>query len=460
MNLVQPGRIAHLICSVVMAMGAFVASQAQARLPIQSFQTSTGTKVLFVAAPSIPMVDINIDFDAGARFDPQAQAGLASLTASMLSKGFAANGEQQPAMNEAQIAEAFAMVGAQRSSGAGNDRASVGLRSLTAKPELDQALTLLSAMISRPSFPSDVFVRERQRSIQAVREAITKPETIAQQRFLPLLYGAHPYAADSSEASLNAISVEAMRGFYRAAYRPERATISIIGALSLSEAQSIAERLMSSLRDARRSRGDDQVAAPVAPALAPFAATSPPADVRVAHPASQSHIMVGQRAIARSDPDFLRLLVGNYILGGGGFVSRLYSEVREKRGMAYSVYSYFAPQLQAGSFVVGLQTQKEQTDAALQVVRDTVRRYVEQGPTEAELEAAKSNLIGGFALRIDSNRKILDNLANIGFHNLPLNYLDTWTAEIASFTVKDIREAMARHVKPDQLVTVVVGAGS
>ncbi len=460
MNLVQPGRIAHLICSVVMAMGAFVASQAQARLPIQSFQTSTGTKVLFVAAPSIPMVDINIDFDAGARFDPQAQAGLASLTASMLSKGFAANGEQQPAMNEAQIAEAFAMVGAQRSSGAGNDRASVGLRSLTAKPELDQALTLLSAMISRPSFPSDVFVRERQRSIQAVREAITKPETIAQQRFLPLLYGAHPYAADSSEASLNAISVEAMRGFYRAAYRPERATISIIGALSLSEAQSIAERLMSSLRDARRSRGDDQVAAPVAPALAPFAATSSPADVRVAHPASQSHIMVGQRAIARSDPDFLRLLVGNYILGGGGFVSRLYSEVREKRGMAYSVYSYFAPQLQAGSFVVGLQTQKEQTDAALQVVRDTVRRYVEQGPTEAELEAAKSNLIGGFALRIDSNRKILDNLANIGFHNLPLNYLDTWTAEIASFTVKDIREAMARHVKPDQLVTVVVGAGS
>jgi zinc protease len=430
---------------------------AQAKLPIESFTTSTNTRVLFVPAPSIPMLDINIDFDAGGRFDSRAQAGLASLTASMLGKGFASGSQGQAAMNEAQIGEAFAMLGSQRTNSAGNDRASVSLRTLTSAAELNASLDLIAAMISRPSFPAPVFERERQRALQAVREASSKPETIAQQRFLPLLYGEHPYAWDTNEQTLQAITTAAMQQFYRAAYRPERARIVMIGAITRAQAESIAQRLMGALQSERLARGDDTIAPPAAPAV-PLA-TNQPASIRVAHPASQSHILVGQQAIARSNPDFLKLLVGNYILGGGGFVSRLYGEVREKRGLVYSVYSYFAPQLQPGSFVVGLQTQKEQTELALQVVRETVRNYVEQGPTEAELQAAKNNLIGGFALRIDSNRKILDNLANIAFFDLPLDYLDTWQATIGRFTVRDIREAMARHIKPEQLHTVVVGLG-
>ena len=170
-------------------------------------------------------------------------------------------------------------------------------------------------------------------------------------------------------------------------------------------------------------------------------------------------IFDGAPAIARGDPDFFPLLVGNYVLGGGGFVSRLYGEVREKRGLAYSVYSYFSPQLQPGPFTIGLQTQKSQTGEALAVVRETLERFVRDGPTDAELEAAKSNLVGGFALRIDSNRKILDNLAAIGFYRLPLDYLDRWTDRISAVTREQIREAFARHVAPGAMATVVVGNG-
>ena len=167
---------------------------------------------------------------------------------------------------------------------------------------------------------------------------------------------------------------------------------------------------------------------------------------------------MGAPALARGDPDYFALTAGNYILGGGGFVSRLTHEVREKRGLAYSVYSYFNPLAQEGPFEIGLQTQKEQTVEALKIVRDTLAAYLRDGPTAEELKAAKDNLIGGFALRIDNNRKILDNIAAIGFYNLPLDYLDTWTANIAKVTTSEIKRAFNRKIAVDKLATVVVGA--
>ncbi|HEX5697729.1 MAG TPA: insulinase family protein, partial [Rhodoferax sp.] len=151
------------------------------------------------------------------------------------------------------------------------------------------------------------------------------------------------------------------------------------------------------------------------------------------------------------------LLVGNYILGGGGFVSRLTNEVREKRGLSYSVQSYFSPGLHAGAFTIGLQTRPDQADQALQVSREVLTRFVADGPTEAELQAAKDNLIGGFALRLDSNRKLLDNVANIAWNQLPLDYLDRWTQHVQSITVADIKAAFQRKLQPERMVTVVLG---
>jgi zinc protease len=183
-------------------------------------------------------------------------------------------------------------------------------------------------------------------------------------------------------------------------------------------------------------------------------------DVRIAHPSAQSHVRVGAVGMARNDPDFFPLFVGNYVLGGGGFDSRLMREVRDKRGYAYSVYSYFLPMMEAGPFELGLQTKREQTDDALKVARDTVRQFVADGPSEAELTQAKSNLTGGFPLRIDSNSKILDYLSIIGFYRLPLDYLDTWVERVNAVDVAAVKQAFTRRVDPDRLVTVVVGAGS
>jgi zinc protease len=173
---------------------------------------------------------------------------------------------------------------------------------------------------------------------------------------------------------------------------------------------------------------------------------------------AQAHVLIGQPGYRRADPDYFPLLVGNYVLGGGGFVSRLNEEVRQRRGLSYSVYSYFAPGTHAGAFTLGLQTRPDQAAQAVQVSRDVVRRFVAEGPTEAELKAAKDFMIGGFALRLDSNRKLLDNVANIAWYDLPLDYLDTWTKQVERVTAADVKAAFARKLQPDRMVTVVVGA--
>ena len=421
---------------------AFVAAAAQAALPIEHWTTSNGARVYFVRADSIPMLDVRVDFDAGARLDPPGKTGLASLTASMLGRGI-------EEADETQLAERFARIGAQRGASAGDDRANASLRALVGERQADEAIGLLAAILARPTFPEAVLVRERQRIIQALREAETKPETIAQWTFDAMIYGSHPYGAHSTPETIASITRDDLVAFHRAHYGAGNAVVSMIGAIDRARAERIAERLV---RDLPAGSGAGNV-----PEVKTLARAE---ERRIEHPATQSHILIGQPAIARGDPDFFPLLVGNYVLGGGGFVSRLYEEVREKRGLAYSVYSYFSPMLQPGPFTIGLQTKKEQTDVALGVVRETLDRFLADGPTEQELQAAKDNLIGGFALRIDSNAKIVDNLAVIGFYRLPLDYLDRWTDRVRAVTLAQVRDAFARVLDAKRMATVVVGAGA
>lgn len=420
------------------------AAHAQTGLRIEQWTTPAGSRVLFVSAPGIPMLDVNLDFDAGGRHDPPGKAGLASMTMAMLDKS-AGN------LDESAIALAYAEIGAQRGGGASDDRASFSLRTLTSQPELDDAIRLTASVLSSPQFPQAVFAREKQRVASGLKEALTKPESIVQRTFSELAYGKHPYGLDMTLESVAALARDDLLDFYRRHYHAKSAVVSMIGAVTRAQAEAIADRLTAALP------APPQALTPVA--LAPIARPERAIERRIAHPASQSHILIGAPAIARGDPDFFALLVGNYILGGGGLISRLSEQVRERRGLAYSVSSGFSPALDPGPFTIGLQTRKEQTDQALSVVRETLAAFLRDGPTEAELAAAKSNLIGGFPLRIDSNRKILDNLSVIGYYKLPLDYLDKWSGRIAGVGVADIRAAFARHVQVDRLITVVVGAG-
>jgi len=423
-----------------------VALPATAALPIQKWQQASGAQVWLIESPSLPIVDVQIDFDAGDRRDPADKAGLAQAAAEMVSKGVAArNGE--PALDENQLGEAWADLGAGFGASAGQDRMSFTLRSLTYPDLLDKAVALGARQLGEPSFPEDVWQRERQRWQAGIREANTRPATIAERAFGKAVFGTHPYGYDITEEGLSHISVQDMREVYRA-IEPCRAKVSVVGAVNRAQADQIVARLLARLPQAACQ------ALPAVPEVSPLTAA---AERMIPFASAQAHVLIGQPGYKRSDPDYFPLVVGNYILGGGGFVSRLTEEVRQKRGLSYSVYSYFAPGMHAGAFTLGLQTKPEQAAQAVQVSRDVLRRFVAEGPTAAELKAAKDFLIGGFALRIDSNRKLLDNLANIAWYDLPLDYLDTWSRQVDKVTAADIKAAFARKLQPDRMVTVVVG---
>ncbi|WP_353190416.1 pitrilysin family protein [Pandoraea pnomenusa] len=429
------------------AAGALVvaAPSAQAALPIQSWIAPSGAKVMFVESRSIPMIDLNIDFDAGSRYDPAGKSGLALLTAGLLDSGAAAAGGR-PAMTEAQIADRFADVGAMEATSAGRDAATVTMRTLSSATERDAAVSTLAQFLQHPTFPDAVLKREAARLSAAIAESDTKPEAIVEKAFRSAIYGSHPYGVTPTVASVGAVKRDDLVRFYRDMYSPKRAVVTIVGDIDRAQA----EKLVSSLTDA-------MPAGITPPAMPPVAPLRSAVQIDLPHPAEQAHIVTGQASFARNDPDYFPLLVGNYVLGGGGFVSRLTAEVREKRGLTYGVSSSFSPQLQEGPFEISLQTRREQAPEALRVVRETLATFVQGGPTDAEIQAAKDNLTNGFPLRLDSNRKLLANVAAIGFYNLPLDYLDTWTRNVEAVTAAQVKAAFARHVQPDRLATVVVG---
>jgi zinc protease len=402
------------------------------------------------------MVDVQIDFDAGSRRDPVLQAGLASITASLASKGVRAGADGAPALDENALGEAWADLGASFGGGAGNDRMSFSLRSLTYPDLLAKATQLAARQLGEPTFPEAIWARERSTLNAALKEANTRPATLVARAFNNAVYGQHPYGFEMTEATLARIEVADMQAFYREMVQPCRAVVTVVGALDRAQTDALVTTLFARLALSRSAKTGT---CPALPVVREVAALEKPLDQRIAFDSAQAHVLIGQPGYKRNDPDFFALTVGNYILGGGGFVSRLTHEVREKRGLSYSVYSYFAPGLHAGAFTLGLQTRPDQAAQAVKVSKDVVAEFVANGPLDAELKAAKDNLIGGFALRIDTNRKLLDNIANIAWNQLPLNYLDTWTQQIEKVTAADIKAAFARKLQPQKMVTVVLGAG-
>ena len=407
--------------------------------------------VHLVESPAIAMLDVQVDFDGGSRRDPAGKAGLASMMAAQLENGVAARGSQ-PSLDENALGEAWADLGAQFGASAGTDRLSFTLRTLTEPDLLAKAVALAARQIGEPAFLDAVWQRDKQKVLASLKEADTRPSTLAGRAYSQAVYGNHPYGYEMTAASVANVSVPDMRAFYTASVVACRARINLVGAINRGQAEQIASALLAQL---------PQVACASLPTLAPVAEVAPlgqPVQQTIAFDAAQAQVLVGQPGYKRNDPAFFTMLVGNYILGGGGFVSRLMNEVREKRGLTYGVYSSFAPGLHAGAFTVSLQTRPDQAAAALAVTRQVIQEFVASGPTEAEVKAAKDNLIGGFALLIDSNRKLLGNISNIAWNDLPLDYLDTWQARVEKVTATDIKAAMAAKLQPDKMVTVVLGA--
>ena len=429
--------------NIIVAVAAlFLSASAWATPKIQHWQTAEGARVYFVENHNLPMLDVAIGFAAGSAYDTAEKSGLAGLTHSLLDLGV-------EGMSEDDIARKLADIGAQMGGSFDPDRAGMSLRTLSSEAERDQALDILARVLQRPLFPESVLAREKTRLIAGIKEADTKPESIADKTFSKAVFGSHSYSlpASGQVSSVEKIQRSDLEAFYRAHYSAPAAVVAIMGDVTRAQAETIAVNLTARLP-----------AEPNVARLAPVTMGIVASDQRIPHPATQSHILIGAPGVARNDPDYFSLFVGNHILGGGGFVSRLMDEVREKRGFAYSVSSYFIPMQQPGAFQISLQTKKEQADQALQLVRTTLREFIDKGPTAKELRAAKQNIIGGFPLRIDSNKKIIEYLGVIGFYGLPLTYLDDFVRNIEQVTVAKIHDAFKRRVHPEAMATVIVGA--
>ena len=422
------------------AVVAFLAAQsALAGVKIEHWVSPTGARVYFVESRVLPMLDVQVDFAAGSMFDPAGKSGTAALTRSTLDLGAGTR-------DETAIAEQLADIGATLGGGADTDRASVAVRTLAAPEKRNAAIDILRNVLQAPRFDPAIVEREKARTVAGLKEALTRPDAIAGKAFWSALYPAHPYGRQATPESVAALTRDELAAHHARYYTAANASITLVGDISRAEAEKIAESLVAGLP------AGGAATLPSPPVVAPGNT------VRLAHPASQAHVLIGLPAIERGNPDFFPLLVGNYTLGGGGFVSRLMKEVRDKRGYAYSVYSYFSPLKQTGPFQIGLQTKRSQAQDAIKLTRDVLDGFLKEGPSADELAAAKANLTGSFPLRLDSNKKILDNVAVIGFYGLPLDYLDRYQANVQAVTVDAVKQAFSRRVRPADLMTVTVAA--
>jgi zinc protease len=415
-------------------------NQAAANPDIQHWLTGNGARVYFAPAPELPMVDIQVTFNAGSARDGD-KPGLALLTNGMLEEGAGK-------LDADAIAEQFDRLGAGTGFDSLRDMATAHLRSLTDERLLTPAVETFALLLRDPSFPAEALERVRKQMLVGLRHESQSPGSLGSKAFYRSIYGDHPYASHPSGTmqSVLALSREEVLHYYRRYYVGNNAVVAIVGAVSRAQAEQLAEQVVGRLP-----------AGEAAPALPEVAMLQAPSEQHIEHPSTQTHILLGQPGVRRGDDDYFPLYIGNHILGGSGLTSRISEEIREKRGLSYSAYSYFSPMAAEGPYLLSVQTKTESKREALEVLRATLARFITEGPSEAELIAAKKNITGGFALNVDSNRDILGYIAMIGFYGLPLDYLDTFIERVNAVTVQQITDAFQRRIHADKMALIIVG---
>ena len=407
---------------------------------IDHWQTTQGSSVFYVETKGLPMVDIRVVFDAGSARDDY-QQGVAALTSALLDTGA---GD----WSADDIAQRFESVGAQFGAGVSRDMAWLSVRSLTDEKLLNKALQTMQVILSNPAFNEADFQREKNRTLAGLKHREESPGALAGIEFFKTLYKDHPYAHPEAGVieTVSGFTAEDLRAFYKKYYVASNAMVVIVGDMNKQQAMQTAESLIAGLDVGTK------------PTAIPEVSVSAQGVTRhIEFPSTQTHVLAGVVGMHRKDKDYISLYVGNHILGGSGLVSLLFGEVREKRGLAYSAYSYFSPLFRKGPFTMGLQTRNDQTSQAVEVMQNTLKGFVENGPSEKELIAAKKNITGGFAMRFDTNSKLTAYVSMIGFYRLPLDYLDVFQQKVEAVTVASIKDAFIRRVKPGLINTITVG---
>lgn len=413
--------------------------QLQAAVDIQTWQTSQGAKVLYVHAPELPMVDIEILFDAGSARDGQ-QYGLASMTANLI-------GTQTPNWDENALAEKFSALGVQFGQSVGRDSASLAFRSLTRPDIFNAGFELFVEAVTQAQFNPSIVAREKSRLKVGLQQKQSHPQALIQDALWTELYGEHPYAHPVSGTieSVDRLDAKQLESFYQRYYVAANAQITIVGAVDRTEAEKMAEQLTQPL-----AKGQAVKALPQPKRLINAS------NKHIPFKATQTQYRLAQLGVQRGDPDYYALFLGNHLLGGSGFGSLLMEEVREKRGLVYGVSSGFYPMKVPGPFLIGLSTKNASVIEADKVVKETLTDFMKGFPDE-KLEAIKSNLVGGFPLRIDSNAKILGYVSMIGFYDLPLDYLSQFPERMAVLDKSAVLAAWQKRIDPEAMLTLTLG---
>ncbi|MFJ7882538.1 M16 family metallopeptidase [Pseudomonas sp. NPDC096917] len=409
------------------------------KLNVQTWQTAEGSKVLFVEARELPMFDLSVTFAAGSSQDENTP-GLAVLTNAMLNEGV--TGKDVGA-----IAQGFEGLGAAFGNGAYRDMAIASLRSLSDVDKRTPALNLFAEVVGKPTFPADSLARIKNQLLAGFEVQKQNPGKLASNELFSRLYGSHPYGhpTDGSAQSIGSITLDQIKAFHNKAYTAGNAVIAIVGDLSRAEAEAIAAQVSAAL--------------PKGPAVAKIAQPVEPkaGETHIEFPSKQTQLLLAQLGVGRDDPDYPALLLGNKVLGGGGFGTRLMTEVREKRGLTYGVYSNFSPMQARGPFMINLQTRAELSEGTLKLVQDILADYLKNGPTQKELDDAKREFAGSFPLSTASNAAIVGQLGAIGFYDLPLDYLETLRQQSQNLTIEQVKDAMNKHLSADKMVVVTAG---
>ncbi len=445
----------HFINSVFAAEDQFElsnpTSQNQSVLKIKNWISESKSKVFFLETNGIPIIDVAIDIDAGSRWDPVGLEGLASFVSTLIFKGSYEDNFEDIEITEELISEFFADKAVVRSVTTSKDKTTIRLRFLNDDELQNDIGPFISKILSFPTFNAEILSRVKTNAVLRLKESLSRPQNIATRTLWNRMYPDHPYGNSVTEKSINSIETNHLKSFHQQFWIPSRMTISIVGNIDEQEAVILANKISEVALN-------ENTLLPSKLSILPQVVYSKGSQNYIKHPSNQSHIWLGMPVLARHQiDDIFPFFVANYILGGSGFGSRLTKEIREDRGLAYSVFSAFDLLKQKGPFFVGLQTGKENSDEAVSIVLDTISRFINEGPSPEELKLAKMGLIGGFSLKLDSNAKLLANLSQIAYYDLPKNYLDIWVSRVSSVTKEDVMRVLSNTIDLKKLHLVVVG---
>ena len=429
------------ILVVVLLVGSLLVSTGfgQAAMTPHRSVLNNGMVLLTSEQRTLPMVSIEMLIHAGARYDPPKQDGLANLTAELITEGT----KRRTAL---QISESLDFLGASLAARSGEDLASVSLTVL--KKDLPAGLELLAEVLTSAVFPQEEIERQKQAVIATIRAKQEQPGEIAEMHFAAAVFPQTPYGrpVEGHEASVEAITQASLREFYERYYRPNRSIIAVVGDISHQEAIEALNQAFSSWK-----KGDPPPK-PLLPSAAPNVGT-----IRINKDLTQANIVLGQRGVGRRNPDYYALQVMNYILGGGGFSSRAMDSIRNERGLAYSVYSYFSAEKGRGTFQFVMQTKNETALQAIDIAKEEIRRIRQTSVSETELNDAKDYLTGSFPLRFDTMGKVANFLAQVEYFELGLDYIEQYPDLIRKVTLDDVKRVAQEYLEPEKMITVIVG---